>query len=104
MLQPPRFVELATHLLLVARRRKAMAKSEPDPNFGTIRPSRGSRSTIAPNNPLPDPMKCALSAGLYRLVRDFFGNARTYGIYISCAFVPSRFFMCYLLFPLETAP
>jgi hypothetical protein len=33
----PGFLELATHFLLVARRRKAMAKSEPDPNFGTIR-------------------------------------------------------------------
>src|SRR5580704_7972964 len=47
MLQPPGFLELATHLLLVALRRKAMAKREPATNFGTIRPSRGSRSTIA---------------------------------------------------------
>jgi hypothetical protein len=41
-----RFMERATHLLLVARRRPAAAKSESEPNFGPIHTSRRSHDSM----------------------------------------------------------
>jgi hypothetical protein len=60
-------VERATHLLLVACRRKIVAKSEPDPNFGTDTPSRLALGICAEQSTTwPDEMRFesrALSGG-----------------------------------------
>lgn len=60
----------------------------------TIHPSRGSRSTLRRTiHQLTNKIRFAFLPGCIGRCVVPFGNARTYGIYISRAFVPSRFFM-----------
>ena len=86
-------MERATHLMFAVRRRKVVGKSEPEPNFKTDTPFSRLALGYYPNSPYLNRSKGLWTPGLIGRFVNLSSNAMTYGIYISCAFVTSRFFM-----------